>query len=69
MTATTTQENETRMNIEREYIQGPLCRLGNFYSFLEQGRGHGVWTECLEERLEDRYMVMFHTLYHRRGWE
>jgi hypothetical protein len=55
--------------MEREYIQGPLCRLGNFYSFLEQGRGHGVWTECLEERLEDRYMVMFHTLYHRRGWE
>ena len=42
--------------MERVYIQGPLCRLGNFYSFLEQGRGHGVWTECLWERLEDRYM-------------
>ena len=43
--------------MERVYIQGPLCRLGNFYSFLEQGRGHGVWTECLWERLEYRYEI------------
>lgn len=41
--------------MERTYIQGPLCRRGNFYSFLKQGRGHGIWTEFLQERLEDRY--------------